>query len=127
MNQLSIKLPQAEMDFLEWYNKKHATPKATLYRDVTLNAFKKWKHETLLTAYMKGEINFKEFCRLGNMSFLEGMIFVEDSEIEPVIPQIIDEYTQKVTDENILKKDLSIFKNKQPIKRETPPVDLPND
>ena len=43
MDQISIKLPKSEMDFLDWYTKKHGIAKASLYRDVTLDSFRQWK------------------------------------------------------------------------------------
>ena len=122
MGQISIKLPKEEIDFLDWYTKKHATPKATLYREVTLESFRKWKHNLLLNDYMKGEISFKNFCILGNLSFFEGMVLVEESDLEPIIPDIIDEYTNKLTDLNIKNKDLSIFKDRKAMKRTSPEI-----
>ena len=122
MEQLGIKLPKAEMDFLEWFSKEYATPKATIYRDKTLEAFKKWKRGFLLDLYIKGSISFKKFCALGNISFLEGMNIIEKSNTEPIIPASVDEYTSKVTENNIQEKDLSIFKKHKPIIRSSPNI-----
>lgn len=124
MGQLSIKLPDEEIEFLNWYTKKHASPKASIYRDVTLDYFRQWKENILLNDYMKGEISIKEFCSLANISFFKAMTIIEESELEPVIPNIITEYTTNLAEKHLNNKDLSIFKNKKPIKRTAPPVEL---
>jgi hypothetical protein len=127
MDQISIKLPKSEMDFLDWYTKKHAIPKASLYRDITLETFRQWKRNQLLTSFMKGEISIKIFCHLADFSFFEAMVFIEESGIEPDIPSIITEYTNNLTDENIKKHDLSIFKNNKPIFRSSASNNKLND
>ena len=109
MDQISIKLSSSEMEFLEWYSKKHAIAKASLYRDVTLDTFRQWKRNQLLTSFLKGEITIKMFCRLADFSIFEAMVFIENSGLEPDIPSIINEYTNTLTEENIKKEDLSIF------------------
>ena len=73
MDQISIKLPKSEMDFLDWYTKKHAIAKASLYRDVTLDTFRQWKRDQLLTSFLKGEITIKSFCHLADFSIFEAM------------------------------------------------------
>ncbi len=127
MGQISVKLPEEELVFLEWYTKKHASPKASVYRDATIEHFRKWKQDVLLNEYIKGDISIKEFCRLATISFFTAMNIIEESGLEPLIPDAIIEYTSKVTEENIKKKDLSIFKNKKPIKRTTQPIHFEND
>ena len=117
MDQISIKLPKSEMDFLDWYTKKHAIAKASLYRDITLDTFRQWKRDQLLTSFLKGEISIKTFCYLADFSIFEAMVFIENGGLESDIPSIINEYTNKLTDENIKNDDLSIFKNQKPIKR----------
>lgn len=84
-------------------------------------------HDILLNKYIKGEISIKEFCKLANISFFTAMNIIEESGLEPLIPDAIIEYTSKVTENNIKKKDLSIFKSKKPITRTTPPIDFEED
>lgn len=122
MNQLGIKLPEAEMKFLEWYAKEFSTPKAALYRDKTLNTFRKWKIEFLLDLFVQGNIGFKKFCNLGNISLIEGMNILEESNLEPKLPELLDDYTTEITNKNITEKDHSIFKNGKPIYRSSPEV-----
>ena len=124
MDQISIKLPKSEMDFLDWYTKKHPIAKASLYRDITLDTFRQWKRDQLLTSFLKGEINIKTFCHLADFSIFEAMVFIENSGLEPDIPSIINDYTNNLTDENIKKDDLSIFKNQKPIKRSRGPNEV---
>jgi hypothetical protein len=127
MDQISIKLPKSEMDFLDWYTKKHTIAKATLYRDITLDTFRQWKRNQLLNSFMKGEISIKTFCHLSDFSFFEAMVFIEESGIEPDFPSIITDYTNNLTNENIKKRDVSIFKNKKPIVRTAPSSNHIND
>lgn len=124
MGQISIKLPDEELNFLEWYTKKHASPKASVYRDATIEHFRKWKQDILLNDYIKGEISIKEFCILANVSFFTAMNLIEESGLEPLIPDVIVEYTTKISENNIKKKDLSIFKTRKPITRTTPPIEF---
>lgn len=126
MGQLSIKLPDEEIEFLEWYTKKHASPKASTYRDVTIEHFRQWKQDVLLNDYMKGEISIKEFCNLAHVSFFRAMTLIEESGLEPLIPSIITEYTTELTEEHLKNQDLTIFKSKKPIKRKSPTV-MPNN
>jgi len=127
MDQLSLKLPRAELDFLKWYAEKHATPKATLYREVTIEHFRKWKQNHLLNEYMKGDISFKEFCKLANVSFFKAMTIIEESDLELIIPAIITEYTTELTKKHIKDQDFSIFKDNKPIKREAPFIEFKDD
>ena len=83
--------------------------------------------DILLNKYINGEISIKEFCKLANISFFTAMNIIEESGLEPLIPDAIIEYTSKVTENNIKKKDLSIFKNKKPIKRTIPPLEFDED
>ncbi len=118
MKQIAFKLPDEEIEFLDWYSKKTGTPKGSFYRQLTLNEFKKEKLKLLLNEYSSGSIGFKKMCNLGNISFSEGMLLLEKEQIEPPIPSIIDEYTEKVTTDNIEGQDYSIFKNgKKPIRK----------
>ena len=77
MGQLSIKLPDEEIAFLDWYTKRHASPKASVYRDVTIEHFRQWKQNILLNDYMKGQISIKEFCALANVTFFRAMVLIE--------------------------------------------------
>jgi len=124
VTQISLKLPREDLEFLEWYTKKHATPKATLYRDITIEYFREWKQNYLLNYYMKGDVSIKTFCKLANISMLKAMSLIEESDLEPFFPKLLDEHSEKMTEFNIKHQDPSIFKNKVPIKRETPFIDF---
>ena len=52
------------------------------------------------------------------------MTLIEESDLEPHFPKIINEYSEKMTEYNIKNQDPSIFKNNIPIKRETPYIDF---
>lgn len=117
MNQLGIKLPKEDLEFLEWYSNQFATPKATLYRDKTLQAFREWKIHFLLNQYFEGKLGFKRFCNLASITLIEGMQLVQEANGSPVTPEILDNYTNERTKENISQKDPSILKNKESIRR----------
>ena len=74
MDQIRIKFLKSEMVFLDWYTKKHPLAKASLYRDNTLDTFRQWKRDQLLTSFLKGEINVKTFCHLVDFSIFETMV-----------------------------------------------------
>jgi hypothetical protein len=99
---------------------------ASLYRDI-IDTFRQWKRNQLLMSFMKGKISIKNFCHLVIFSFFEAMVFIDKSNIEPYIPPIITEYTNNLTDENIKKRDLSIFKCHRPISRSSTSNDFLND
>ncbi|OLS21363.1 MAG: hypothetical protein HeimC3_36080 [Candidatus Heimdallarchaeota archaeon LC_3] len=117
MKQLGIKLPKEELDFLEWYSNRFAIPKATLYRDKTLQAFREWKTSFLLDEFFASRIGFKKFCNLATISFIEGMQFIQEDHREPLTPEILDDYTLELTEKNIAERNTSIFKNKESLIR----------
>ena len=117
MNQIGIKLPKDDLKFLEWYSSQFATPKATLYRDKTLQAFREWKVKFLVNQHLEGKMGFKQFCNLANISLIEGMQLIQDADQTPLTPEILDDYTLQQTEQNIQNKNLSIFKNKKSIQR----------
>ena len=127
MTQISLKLPPEDLEFLEWYTKKTSTPKASLYRDITLETFREWKQNFLLKEYINGDVTIKEFCKLANISMFKAMSLIENTTLEPNIPDIIDEYSTKMTEYNIKTQDASIFKNKISIKRESPNINFKNN
>ena len=113
MKQLAFKLPDEEVKFLEWLSKITGTPMGSLYRLITLDNFKQWKIEKLLSEYKVGAIGFKKLCNLGNISLSEGMLLIEKKDIEPPISSEIDDYTEKVSNNNIKTKNKSKYKNRE--------------
>lgn len=124
MTQISLKLPKKDLEFLEWYSEKNATPKATLYRDITIETFREWKRNYLLNQYLRGDITVKNFCNLANITMSQAMNLIEQSQSEPEIPDSFIDHSVKMIDHNINNLDLSIFKNRIPIKRTSPPVEF---
>lgn len=122
MDTISFKIPKEDKKFLEWYAKKKAEPIGSIYRQATLDEFRKWKLNELLSLYSKGEIGFKEMCDIGEITLTKGMLLLQENDIEPPIPDIIDEYTISVTLKNIQSNDKSIYKNGKGIIRESPAV-----
>ncbi len=90
MGQISFKLPEEEMEFLRWMAKQSAQPVSSIYRNVTLEAFREWKIQALLKEYQKGTIGLKELCRIGNFSFRECSLLLEKNNIEPPITALMD-------------------------------------
>ena len=75
----------------------------------------------LLTEYSKGIIGFKKMCRLGNLTFAEGMLLIEQTGIEPPIPDSVDVYTNEVREK--LSNGI-LLKDRQKFSRESPEVEL---
>ena len=124
MDQIGIKLQIEDIKFLEWYSKRTANSKAGIYREATLHAFQKWKINILLKEYKDGKIGFKEMCNLGNLTLLEGMKIIEIEQIEPPITDLMDEYTEKLTLENIKQHSKLLTKSKKPLKRTSPEINF---
>ena len=122
MKQVSFKLPEEEMKFLEWFSKKTGTPMGSFYRQITLEEFKKEKINLLLNEYKIGAIGFKTMCNLGNLTLTEGMLLLEKENIEPPIPAIVDDYTEEVSNRIIQNKDFSVFKEGKKPKRKSKDV-----
>ncbi len=101
MRQLGIKIPENDMEFLDWYSKKYATPKSVVYREITMGAFTRWKRMFLLNLHLDGEIGFKEFCTLADVTMLQAMAMIEEAEREPVVPESLDEYTTDLLVKNL--------------------------
>ena len=97
MAQISFKVPEEELKFLKWYSKKSANSISTIYREVTIETYKAWKLDILCELYAKGAIGFKYLCNIGNISFQEGLLLIQEKEIEPPISNAIDDYTNEVT------------------------------
>lgn len=127
MDTISFKIPKEDKKFLDWYSKKRAEPIGSIYRLATLDEFHKWKLNELLLLYSKGEIGFKEMCNIGEITLTKGMLLLQENDINPPIPDIVDEYTISVTLENIRSKDKSIYKNGKGITRESEEVDLEDE
>lgn len=117
MKQLAFKLSDNEIKFLDWYSKKTGTPMGSLYRQITLDIFNQWKIDHLLHEYELGAISFKQLCDIGSITFSEGMLLVEENNIEAPISSITDAYTELLTKSNIEKKDKSIYKDGKGITR----------
>ncbi len=96
MAQLSFKIPDNEIIFLKWLSEKTAEPVSSIYRKATLKAFREWKLDYLLNEYQKGAIGFKTLCKLANLSFNEGVLLLEEKDIEPPISKLLDEYSSTV-------------------------------
>lgn len=59
---------------------------------------------------------------LGDINFTKGMLLIQELDIEPPIPDIIDDYTISVTMDNISSSDKSIYKNKKCLSRKSKEV-----
>lgn len=95
MKQLSFKIPDSDLEFLKWWSNKTAEPMSSIYRNITLELFREWKITALLKEYSSGSIGFKQFCRLGNLSFQQATLLFEKHDIEPPISGLMDDYTAK--------------------------------
>jgi len=124
MGQITFKMPDEEIEFLKYVSKQNGSAFSSIYRDKTITYYKQWKIEYLLTEYERGSIGFKTFCRLGNLSPLEGMIAIENSNIDPKVPEIIDEYTSKKRGEL---KPVDLFKKGEVPKRKSPEIFFSED
>ena len=96
MGQISFKISETEMEFLRWYSEETSNSMSTIYRDITFDTYKKWKITVILQLYAAGKIGFKHLCRMADISFTEGLLLIEENEIEPPIPESVDDYTSKV-------------------------------
>lgn len=63
-------------------------------------------------------------CNLGNLTLLEGMKIVETEQIEPAITDLMNNYTENLTFENIKQPSTLLTKSKRPLKRISPEVEF---
>lgn len=119
MGQITFKIPDKEMKFLSYVSKANGSAISSIYRDRTIDYYKKWKIEYLLRDLEVGKIGFKVFCDLGSLSPLEAMIVIEESNMETKLPEIVDEYTSSVA--KTIKVEELFRKGKTP-KRKSPEV-----
>ena len=92
------------MEFLWWYSALRGMGKSVLYLEGTLDVFRRWKLDVLLTYYAGGATGFKQLYNLGKISFQEVMLLVQKNGIELPIPEVVDNYTGSYglrTDPNI--------------------------
>lgn len=122
MDTISFKIPKEDKKFLEWFSEKVATPIGSLYRTATLDEFKIWKFKMLTKLYSDGQISFMQMCKIGEITLSKGMLLIQEYDIEPPIPDILDDYTIELTKKNIESKDLSLYKNKKDLKRKSKEV-----
>ena len=109
MSQISFKIPDSEIIFLRWFADKSSQPVSSIYRNATLDSFREWKISLLLSEYQKGSLGFKSMCKLGNLTFNQGVLLLEQNNIEPPISKLIDEYSSAVRDKLVKE---GIFKKK---------------
>ena len=95
MTQITFRLPPSEMEFLHWYSEKTSQPISTIYRKVTFDSFLEWKTELLLEEYKRGSLGVKAFCRLGNLTFHEAILLLQEKSVEPPITELMDLYTSE--------------------------------
>lgn len=95
---LTFKIPENEKKFLDWWSQKSGEASSSIYRNVTIEIFKKWKIDMLIIEYSKGSIGFKKFSNLAGMSFNETSLLLQKENIEAPISDLIDEYTSHVRD-----------------------------
>lgn len=93
MKSITFKLSKRDIVFLSYVSEKTGSPLSSIYRDKTIEFFHDWKISYLLKDYENGKIGLKKFCNLANISFNEGLLLLEKHEIEPPIPEILDNYT----------------------------------
>ncbi len=119
MSQISLRLPEEDVKFLTWISKRRAIPMTTLYREVTHEAFRQWKLETILKEYSSGVIGLKKAWQLSGMTFPEFLYVLEKSEIEPPHTELMElkseEHIQKLDAEDFFREDVGR-------KRKTPEV-----
>lgn len=123
MAQISFKIPDAELDFLQWLSKKTSNPVSSIYRNATLDAFREWKLFILLKEYQDGSLGFKELCKLGNITLNQGALLLEQRNIEPPISELVDVYSSKIRDHLTVE---NIFKEGKNFKRTSKVFQAPN-
>ena len=66
-------------------------------------------------------------CNLESLTLLEGMNILETEQIEPPVSDLMDEYTEKLTLENIKQPSSLLTKTKKPLKRTSPEIIFEDD
>lgn len=64
-------------------------------------------------------MEIKQLCDIGSITFSEGMLLMEQYNIELPISSIIDDYTESLTKRNIEKNNKAIYKDGKGITRKS--------
>jgi predicted HTH domain antitoxin len=119
MGTITFKLGEEELEFLNWYSKRTSTPVGSLYRSITIDQFRQWKLKQLIEAYKTGEIGFKRMCDLGGITLTQGMLILQQQNIDPPVPEALDDYTLAVALDLVKTNAINIWKSDIKAKRES--------
>ena len=72
------------------------TTLASLYRQATNEALRKWKLDKLIELYEQGSLGLKRAWKLSNLTWNAFLLELERRETEPPITELIDNFTDQV-------------------------------
>ena len=100
MGQISIRIPEEDVELLRIISNQTNTPIASLYRQATNEALREWKLDKLIELYEQGSLGLKKAWKLSNLTWNAFLLELEKRETDPPITELIDSFTDQVR-ENI--------------------------
>lgn len=95
MNQISLRMTEEDIQFLQVLSAELNTPIASLYRQATHKAFTEWKLNQLFQLYSNGHLGLKKTWKLSRMTWTAFLLELERRQIEPPISELVDEHTNR--------------------------------
>ncbi len=103
MTQINIRLDDDTDDIIEYIASRRKVPKAVVARELLVENLSNKYLDILLNDYKEGKIGLKRLITLSKHSPREVMQKIAIMGIEPPISADVDDYTQKVADEVIVR------------------------
>lgn len=99
MGQISIRIPEEDVELLRIISRQTNTPIASLYRQATTEALRKWKLDKLIELYEQGSLGLKKAWKLSNITWNAFLLELEKRETDPPITDFIDRFTDQVRED----------------------------
>lgn len=99
MGQISIRIPEEDVELLRIISSQTNTPIASLYRQATNEALRKWKLDKLIELHGQGSLGLKKAWKLSNLTWNAFLLELEKRETDPPITDLIDSFTDQVRED----------------------------
>ncbi|WP_371804105.1 hypothetical protein [Candidatus Lokiarchaeum ossiferum] len=91
MNQINFRVSQAEHEMIEMVAKISGKSIPTLFKQISLSALAEHAKKMALELYKSHKIGLKQAWILSQMTFPEFLSFLVEQDVEPEIPEKLDE------------------------------------
>ena len=124
MSQISFRIPPEDFELVKRWAEQKGTSIAKAFRQITGEAFDKWKLEYLVSQYCDGYIRLKEAWIKSNLPLMAFLKVLDDYDIDPPHTELME---LKSEEKARILTHRTLFKNGEMIKRETPEIIIYGD